>query len=273
MSTIARLHYMIDHQATVVCCTPTYALRMAEVAAKEGLDLAASPVRALVVAGEPGGNVPATRHSIQRAWDARVIDHTGMTEIGPWGFECAEAGGGVHVMECEFIAEVVDPETGEAVADGETGELVLTNLGRVGSPLIRYRTGDQVRLTQGRCACGRWFSRADAGILGRIDDMLIIRGNNVFPSAVEDIIRGFDEIAEFRIQVDEQGPMLDLYVLVEATPEAEPSELPSRVAAAIRDRLHFTARVGLVEPGTLPRFEMKAQRVQRLRGSGAAGDG
>jgi phenylacetate-CoA ligase len=136
MSTLARLHHLLDHRATAICCTPTYALRMAEVAREAGLELAGSAVRALIVAGEPGGCIPETRARIETAWRARVFDHTGMTEIGSCSFECLERPGGVHVNETEFIPEVVNPETGEPVPLGESGELVLTNLGRIGSPLI-----------------------------------------------------------------------------------------------------------------------------------------
>jgi len=266
MTTSARLRYLMDHRATVVCCTPTYALRMAEAARDEALDLASTPVRALIVAGEPGGSVPATRQRIERAWGARAFDHAGMTEVGPWGFECLEAPGGMHVMESEFIAEVVDPASGEPVADGQAGELVLTNLGRAGSPLLRYRTGDEVRLTHQRCPCGRWFARVEDGILGRLDDMVIIRGNNIFPSAVEDVLCGFADVAEFGIEVDERGPMPELCILVEPRPEADRAGLGHRVESAIRDRLHFRPRVVLVEPGTLPRFEMKARRLLRRVG-------
>jgi phenylacetate-CoA ligase len=269
MTTTARLRHLLDHEGTFVCCTPTYALRMAEVAREQGIDLAGSTVRGLIVAGEPGGNVPATRSRIESAFGARVFDHAGMTEVGPWGFECLEAPGGLHVMESEFIAEVIDPRTDAVVPEGETGELVLTNLGRTGSPLIRYRTGDQVRLIRARCACGRWFARAEGGILGRVDDMLTIRGNNVFPSTVEGIIRRFSEIAEFSLEIDERATLADLNIRVEPFAGIEATGLADRVADAIRDRLHFRPTVTLAEPGRLPRFEMKAKRLIRHRPPGA----
>ena len=263
MTTTARLSYLDQNNATFVCCTPTYALRMAEVAHNERIDLRSSAVRGLIVAGEPGGSIPSVRKRIESAWGARVFDHSGMTEIGAWGFECVEAPGGLHVMESEFLAEVIDPVTGKLVPDGDLGELVLTNLGRLGSPLIRYRTGDQVRLTRQRCVCGRWFARAEGGVLGRTDDMLIIRGNNVFPSAVEGILREFDEVAEFRLTVDDSGPMSQLHVAIEPLPTLDANGTVERVSTALRDRLHMTPRVELVKPGTLPRFEMKAKRVVR----------
>ena len=158
MSTGARLRFMLENQATVVCCTPTYAMHLAEVARAGGIDLTDSSVRALIVAGEPGGSVPTIRARIEADFGARMFDHIGMTEIGPYAFECVESPGAVHINETDFIAEVVDPDSGRIIlsrddieipAEGAEGELVLTNLGRLGAPLIRYRTGDRVRLKGG----------------------------------------------------------------------------------------------------------------------------
>lgn len=262
MSSAARLRSLLDHAVTVVACTPTYALRLAEVAAQEGIDLAASPVRALIVAGEPGGSIAATRSQIEKAWGARVIDHTGMTEIGATGVECCEAPGGVHLLESQFIAEVVDPKTLEAVPDGELGELVLTNLGRLGSPLVRYRTGDLVRLSRGRCVCGRHWARMEGGILGRCDEMISIRGNNVYPGALEAIVRRFPEVAEYRVEIDRSGSLARVTIQLEPAANAgcDEKRLGARVGRAIRDTLLFRADVVTVPPGALPRFEMKARR-------------
>ncbi len=262
MTTSARLRHLIDNRVTVVCCTPTYALRMAEIAAGDGLDLAGAAVRLLIVAGEPGGSIASVRARIASAWGARVIDHPGLTEVGAWGFECAESSGGVHVIESEFIAEVIDPDSGRTVPDGQSGELVLTNLGRAGMPVIRYRTGDEVALTRGQCACGRHFARAEGGVRGRIDDMLLVRGNNVFPSAIEGMLREFDEVAEFRLTC-EGAPGADLRIDIEPAPGAQLDGLAGRIENAIRDRLHFRPLIALVDPGALPRFEMKSQRVVR----------
>lgn len=261
MSTSARLHHLLVNKATVLNCTPTYALRLAEVAAQEGIDLSSCAVRIVFVAGEPGGSIPATRERIAKAWGARVLDHTGMTEIGSCSFECLEAAGGVHVIESEFIPEVIDSDSGKAVADGERGELVLTNLGRWGSPMIRYRTGDQVRMTRERCRCGRCFARLNGGILGRTDDMLVIRGNNVFPSTVEGLVREFEEVAEFAIEVDHRSALADLVIKLELVAGADADDVARRVASRFRDRLHFSPKVKIVGSGELPRFEMKARRV------------
>ena len=263
MTTSARLRYLLDNQATVVCCTPTYALHLAEVAEEEGLRLAESRVHALVVAGEPGGNIPAVRARIESTWGARVFDHSGMTEMGAYAFECVEAPGGMHVLETEFIAEVIDSVTAAPLADGEEGELVLTNLGRRGSPLIRYRTGDQVRLIRNRCACGRWFARLEGGILGRVDDMLVVRGNNVFPSAVEGVIREFREVGEFSVVVDRPQSLAELEIRVEPVAGIEVTNLANRIAERVRDRLLFRPKVTIVPRGSLPRFDMKARRVVR----------
>jgi phenylacetate-CoA ligase len=262
MSSPARLHFLLDNGATVVFCTPTYALRLAESAQEEGIDLAGSSVRALVVAGEPGGSIPATRGRIETAWGARVFDHSGLTEVGAASIECLENPAGLHILESEYIAEVLDLENGQPVAAGQTGELVMTNLGRIGSPLIRYRTGDIVRVDARPCSCGSPFLRLEGGILGRTDDMIHLRGNNLYPSALEAIIRRFPEVTEYRVEVDQAGPMADLRIELESLGSASGPAVAERVGRAIRDELLFRAEVTAVSPGTLPRYEMKAKRVQ-----------
>lgn len=263
MNTSARLRYLIDNGATVVCCTPTYALHMAEAAERERIDLAASAVRALIVAGEPGGSIPATRAKIESAWGARLFDHAGMTEIGAWGFETVESSGGLFVNENEFIAEVVDSTTGRLAADGALGELVLTNLGRVGSPLIRYRTGDLVRLTRVHQREDCSFAFCEGGVLGRADDLIFIRGNNVFPTAIESILRTVAEVAEYRVIVEQRGALNELRIEIERHPECDAGRAVRLVETALGTRFNFRISVSVVEPGGLPRFEMKARRIER----------
>lgn len=265
-STLGRLQLIQENDASVICCTPTYALHMAEVAAEHGIDLARGSVKKLIVAGEAGGNIPEVRKRIESAWGARLFDHHGMTEMGPVSFECQENPGGVHINEAQFIAEVIDPQTLQPVPEGEAGELVLTNLGRLGSPLIRYRTGDQVRLTRTGCPCGRWYARLEGGILGRVDDMFTVRGNNVFPNAVEAILRRFADVAEFRLTVSNRGPLAQVLLEIEPAPQAASNaaeDLCQRVGQAILDELHFRADICAVSCGSLPRFEMKARRFVR----------
>jgi phenylacetate-CoA ligase len=259
----ARLQMIRDNEATVICCTPTYALRLAEVAASDGIDLRGSTVRLIIVAGEPGGSVPAIRSAIEGAWGAHVFDHWGMTELGPLAVECPENPGGLHVLEEECIAEILDPTTLEPVPPGTPGELVITNLGRTGSPLFRYRTGDLVQADTEPCSCGRHLLRLKGGILGRIDDMVTIRGNNVFPSSIEGILREFPQIAEYRIEVETRRSMQHIKITIEPHPGVDSSSLLERVGHAIRDRLHFQAEIVEAPAGSLPRFEMKSRRFFR----------
>jgi phenylacetate-CoA ligase len=262
MSSQIRLAIIESLGATVVCCTPTYALRLAEIAAQERPQkpLAESTVRVLIVAGEPGGSIPATRARIERSWGARVIDHHGLTEVGPVSFECWEAPGFLHVNEGEFIAEVLDPASAEPVPDGAHGELVLTNLGRTASPIIRYRTGDIVVRRSEACLCGRTWARLEGGILSRVDDMVNIKGVNVYPVGIESVVRRFAEVVEFRSIVSPVESMRSLRMEIEVTPEADGATVASKVAYQLREALGLNIGVHAVAPGTLPRFEMKASR-------------
>jgi phenylacetate-CoA ligase len=262
MSSQIRLALIESVGATVVCCTPTYALRLAEIAEHERplRPLAESTVRLLIVAGEPGGSIPPTRERIEQSWGARVIDHYGLTEVGPVSFECWEAPGYLHVNEAEFIVEVLDPATGRPVADGEHGELVVTNLGRTASPVIRYRTGDIVVRRRTPCPCGRTWARLEGGILSRADDMVNIRGVNVYPVGIETVVRRFAEVVEFRSIVSASGSMRTLRLEIEVAPQTDAVAIAGRVAYQLREALGLTVAVTPVAGGTLPRFEMKASR-------------
>jgi phenylacetate-CoA ligase len=262
MPTEQRLQAMKDLNVTVLCCTPTYALRMAEVADEMGLDLRSIGVKATVHAGEPGASLPSVRRRIERAFNAQCHDHTGMTELGATGFTCQEQNG-VHLIESEFVFEVIDPATGQQVPEGHQGELVATNLGRAGSPVIRYRTGDLVEVDPTPCACGRTFARLKGGILGRADDMVIVRGMNIFPSAIEGVLREFPEINEFRIEVSTRRAMSELRVLIDAQSGSD-AALAQLVADRLHDRLYLRIPCELVPAGSLPRFELKARRVVRV---------
>lgn len=268
LSSPARLQMILDHQANIVCCTPTYAMRLADAAAELNIDLARSSVRALVVAGEPGGCMPTTRSRLETAWGARVFDHWGMTELGPLATESVGYSGGLYVLETECIAEIIDSQSLQPVAAGEQGELVITNLGRWGSPLLRYRTGDIVRADTTPSPDGYALLRLAGGILGRSDDMLTIRGNNFYPSAIEEWLRQVPRIAEYRITVRDHKSMQQVDVEIE--PEAA-LQGTDRVAALIeqvvqmfKTRLNFQVRVTAVGFGALPRFEMKGKRFHRL---------
>jgi phenylacetate-CoA ligase len=264
MNTVARLHSIIDHGATVLCCTPTYALHLAETAEKEGINLRTAKVRTICVAGEPGGSVPAVRERLGRLWNgARIFDHHGMTEVGPVSFECPECPGTIHVIEMSYLAEILDPDTGEPASRGKTGELVLTTLGRLGSPLLRYRTGDLVRAAvEDVCVCGRHELALEGGILGRADDMVVVRGVNVFPSAIEDVLRGFPEVAEYRVRVWLNGALREIELTVESAPDAS-NDLAQRIGYALQTAFNLRIPVQMAAAGSLPRFELKAKRWVR----------
>ena len=254
MNTLARVEMLRTTQATVVCCTPSYALRMAEVAEENQINAAALKVRKIIVAGEPGGSLPHVRRRIEEAFGAQVIDHAGASEVGPWGYGDAEQKG-LHVIESEFIAEFLSVVSGGPAADGELAELVITPLGRVGSPVIRYRTGDLVR-PRFRHGGQTQFVLLEGGVLGRADDMFIVRGVNIFPSSIDQIIRGFPEVVEYRAIVTRTANTDALTIEIE-----DRLASPQRVAQELRLRLGLKVDVCCVPLGTLPRFEGKGSRV------------
>ena len=188
-----------------------------------------------------------------------------MTEVGPVTFECPVREQVLHVIESSYVAEIIDPATGEHVATGELGELVLTTLGRTGSPLLRYRTGDLVRSALDTiCECGRSDLALEGGILGRTDDMVCVRGVNVYPSAVEAVLRQHGGVTEYQVEVRESGAMTELTLRVEpATVSADSGKLSSELESALQTALSLRIPVVVVAEGSLPRFEMKARRWHR----------
>jgi len=268
MTTEARVKQILGMKATVVCSTPTYALRMAQEARSMGVDLENSSVKRLILSGEPAGSIPATKRLIESEWGARAADTAGMTEVGTiMIFECEKQPGGTHIIEDHFIEEVVNPESGEPVPYGEQGERLITSFGRGFIPVLRYRTRDLVvRVPAGTCSCGRTFDIYEGGIRGRVDDMKLVRGTNVYPRAVEAIVREYKEIDEFRIHLyTADGRQDEIEVLVEIAP-AHDSQA-ERILHELRKALsqaHEGLRIGVkqVDAGSLPRFELKAKRLQ-----------
>lgn len=252
LGSAARVRAMIQHRATVLCCTPTYALHLAEAAAEAGIDLAESCIRKIIVAGETGGSVPEVRDRISAAWKgAHVFDHYGMTEVGPVAYQTQERPDLLHILEESYFAEIVHPETGAAVAAGEVGELVLTTLGRIACPLLRYRTGDLVR----RATDVPGFALA-AGIIGRADDMVVVRGVNLYPSAIDAAVRHVPDIDEYRVLIGRRGALLEIEVQIESPDDSAVANLERSLSAAFALRIPVTR----VAAHTLPRFELKARR-------------
>ena len=256
MTSEQRIRTILSNDITVLIATPTYALRLVEVAEQDGINLSEeSSVRVTIHAGEPGASLPATKQRIETGWGARAYDHTGATEVGAWGFMC-EQQAGIHLNEDEFICEVLDPETG---TPADEGELVITNLGRVGMPVIRYRTGDYVKLKSGRYEGGRGSRVLDGGVIGRLDDALIVRGLNVYPATLENIILKFPEVQEFAGRAYSTETLDELEIQIEST-NPNPDATATAVAAAIRDDLGLRVVVKTVPLGTLPRYELKSRR-------------
>ena len=268
MNSEARIRAILDHQCTVLLCTPTYAMHLGDAAAALGIDLRNSRLRMIITAGEPGGSLPATRVRLGSLWPtARVFDHHGMTESGPVTYECPAQPCVLHVIETSFLAEVIDPETTHPVSPGKVGELVLTTLDRIGSPLVRHRTGDLVREVPGQqCKCGRHQMALQGGILGRADDMLVIRGVNVYPGAVDNIIRSFKQVAEYRVTLENKDSMLELAVEIEPTSDCHTQfELAERIQRAFQTAFALRIPTRIAPMGSLPRFEMKGKRWIRKR--------
>jgi phenylacetate-CoA ligase len=261
MDSLQRLQTIRDYGATTLLCTPTYAVHLARVAEQNDLADALVSVERVVCTGEPGASIGSVRRQIQLGWGARCLDHAGLSEVGSFAYPC-DSCGGMHLREDEFVAEILDPETGAPVPDGATGELVVTALARTGFPVIRYRTGDIVERHPEGCGAGhpgRWLPQ---GILGRSDDMVVIRGMNVFPSAIEQILREFEGVGEFRITFYREPTAMDEVKLeVEL---ARPIEARA-IQAQLRQTLGLRVRIVPLKPGILPAQVGKARRVADLR--------
>ncbi|TLD70780.1 phenylacetate--CoA ligase [Phragmitibacter flavus] len=260
LSSTARLETMARYQATVLCCTPTYALRLGEsIGAPSGVGLDQLAVKKIIVAGEAGGSLPTTRQRLRELWGgAQIFDHHGMTEVGPVSYEDPHHEGSLCVIEDAYLAEVLDGE-GREVADGHEGELVLTTLDRVASPLIRYRTGDWVCKQR---IDGQLF--LEGGILARCDDMVVIRGVNIYPSAIENVVRRMPEVAEFMVEQRRVDSMEEIEVLIEAHGGQDAAQLARRLEGRLKDTFALRIPVRVAEAMTLPRYEFKSQRWRRV---------
>jgi phenylacetate-CoA ligase len=264
----ARIQQIVDSGATAIVATPTYAIALGDTAAEVGVDLARDTRIVMTLhAGEPGPCIPATRTLIEGIWGSHAGDFLGMTETaGITAYECAEKRGGLHISEDYFLEEILDPETGEPVSAGEIGERVCTSFAIGLMPILRYRTGDLVRRVPGReCPCGRTFDIYQGGVVGRADDMRVIRGTNVYPSAIEGVVRCYAEIREFRIVFtrvenrDEITVQFDLKDGVDLSMSERIKPLLTQDLADAHEGLRFNVEV--VPAGTLPTFDLKARRL------------
>jgi phenylacetate-CoA ligase len=261
--TIQRIQIILENRVTVICCTPTYALRLAEVAQEKNIDLRNSAVRIIVDGGEPGASIPAIKRKIENLWNAKFYDYIGSTEVRAHSFQCIMQESAVHIIESEFIPEIIDPETGVQVKEGELGELVLTNLGRSCSPSIRFRTGDMVKFKNGQCPCGRTFRMLDGGILGRKDDMIIIRGMNVFPSMMGNIVQKYLSVGdEYRIVAYTKGSLNELKILLDLSDESKRKQekIENDVVMDLKSALDLRVEVEVVPQNSLEKSDYKSKR-------------
>jgi phenylacetate-CoA ligase len=271
MSTAARIDLMLSAKPTVLFSTPSYAMHLAQDAASRSIDLSKSSIRQVFVAGEPGGSIPTIRQRIETMFGAQVMDHAGATEVGPWGFGSAD-GRALHIIESEFIAEFLPAENqpNSPISlenhESEKGvyELVLTSLGRAGAPVLRYRTGDLVKPTFGgdsRCK----FVRLESGVLGRADDMIVVRGVNIFPTSIDAIVRSFPSITHYRLTVSKVGAMDELMMEFESPDtlslDSKSSELSQLLAEKLSIQLNLRFEVQQVPAGSIPRSEGKARTI------------
>ena len=269
-NTERQIMVMRDFGVTAFCCTPTYFVHLIEAAARMGVDIKTLPLRLGIFGAEPWTD--QMRAFIEREAGIRAFDIFGLTEIiGPGvGAEC-QCQNGIHIFEDHFLAEILDPETGEPLPDGEEGELVLTTLSKEAMPILRFRTHDLTRILPGPCPCGRSLLRI-ARISRRTDDMLIIRGVNVLPSQIEvALLKVEHTLPHYQIVLRRERDLDEMEILVEVTPEAfsdsvgEVQRLQARLCAAVESTIGIRAHIRLVEPQTLERSAGKARRVKDLR--------
>ncbi len=256
LSSEARLESIKDCSATVLCCTPTYAIRLGESNSKGSK----TNVTTIIVAGEPGGCIPSIRARISKLWSgAKVIDHHGMTEVGPVSVQNRVASLTLSLIPGFHLAEVIGIETGKEVDIDEEGELVLTTLKRNNNALLRYKTGDLVKKTRSRIN-GTEVLGLDGGVLGRIDDMVVVRGVNVYPSAIDSVIGEYDEVSEYRVLVKEDRSMKEIEILIDINSSEEQKSLIERIEEKLRSVFSLRIPVKVVKNGQLESFEFKAKR-------------
>jgi len=270
LDTKARLLKIQEIRPTAMMATPTYILGMAETARhKMGMDPALTSINKITCAGEPGASIPSTKKRMEEAWNARVYDHSGATEIGAWSYECTEQPGGLHVNEAFFHVEIEDRETGEPIEEpGRPGEMIITAFDRKAQPCIRFDSKDIIQWAEDPCPCGRTFRLIKGGVIGRADDITKVKGVLLSPSAIEEVVRSIDGIGdEFEVVVEKKGDIDQITLKVEVLPDYR--ERWGEVEPVLKDQLRLKTNLGyrieVHEHNTLPRYDVKARRFKDLR--------
>ncbi len=270
LDTQARILKIQELKCTAMMATPTYVLGMAETAKSMGIDPRSLSIRRITCAGEPGASIPATKKRMEEAWNAKVFDHAGATEIGAWSFECEAQSGGLHVNEALFLVEIQDPQTGEYIEEpGRRGKMIITALDRQAQPCIRFDSKDLIEWAPEPCSCGRTFRMIKGGVVGRADDITKVKGVLLAPSAIEEVVRGIDGLAdEFEVIVDKVGDIDRITLKVEIIKGREGER--KRIETQLKDQLRLKTNLGynleFHKYGSLPRYSVKAKRFKDLRG-------
>ena len=274
LNTQARILKMKELKCTAFVATPTYMLRMLEVARDDlGLDPAKDlNIERIMGAGEPGASIRTTKRRIEEGWGAKVYDHIGITEVGSWSYECIEQPGGQHVNEGFFLVEIEDLETGEIITEpGKDGKMIITAFDRLAKPAIRFDSMDVIRWADYDCPCGRSFRLIDVGVVGRADDITKVKGVLLAPTAIEEVVRSIPELGdEYEVVVDKKGDIDTINLKVEILPgkEHDQETILFRLKDQLRIRTNLGYKIEIHPHGSLPRYEVKAKRFKVLRKSG-----
>ncbi len=268
LDTEARILKMQELRCTAFGATPTYVLGMADTAQKMGIDPRSIGIRRITCAGEPGASIPTTKQRIEEAWGAKVYDHVGATEIGAWCYSCS-AQKGLHVNDAFFLVEIEDIETGEIIEEPmKNGKMIITAFDRMAKPCIRFDSKDVIRWADYQCECGRTFRVIDGGVIGRADDITKVKGVLLSPTAIEEVVRSFDELSdEYEVIVTKRGDIDDILLKIEFKPDHEDQQ--KSVLDQLKDRLRLKTNLGYrieVHPyDSLPRYSLKAKRFKDMR--------
>ena len=270
LDTQARILKIRELQATAMMATPTYVLGMAETARDAlNLDPASLSIKKITCAGEPGASIASTKKRMEDAWGAKVYDHAGATEIGAWSFECSHQPGGIHANEAMFLVEIEDPATGMPIEEpGVKGKMIITAFDRLAQPCVRFDTKDIIEWEETVCPCGRTFRLIKGGVIGRADDITKVKGVLLAPAAIEEVVRGIDDLGdEYEVIVDKLGDLDRIKLKVEIKPEATDrlKTVESELKDQLRLKTNLSYRVEFYDLGKLPRYEVKARRFKDLR--------
>jgi phenylacetate-CoA ligase len=270
LNTEARILKIRELKATGLMATPTYVLGMADTARKLGIEPARDlNIKKIVVAGEPGGSIPATRKRMEEAWGAKVYDQVGATEIGHWGYECV-AQCGLHINEALHLVEIEDVDTGEVITEpGKRGSMVISTFDRLAHPCIRFDSKDLIEWGPlEKCECGRTFRLVPGGVTGRADDITKVKGVLLAPAAIEEVVRAIPQLGdEYEVEVTKRGDIDNIALKVELLPEYETEidTVRDNLSRELRDKTSLRYDLEFSKYGSLPRYETKAKRFKDLR--------